>query len=140
MELVLIIFLIVFAVLCFGVIIYNVKKHGSLSAWSKLQKEEKEKRDIEWFEKYAEESNVWNNAALHSHPDQIRRQLRIKYQVKPELVDADNGIYHIKGSETNHYSVSLNDCTCKDFSERGLPCKHMYALAAELGIFKPSRM
>ena len=31
------------------------------------------------------------------------------------------------------YSVSLDRCTCPDFQERGLPCKHIYALAAFLG-------
>ena len=32
------------------------------------------------------------------------------------------------------YSVSLTECTCPDFQQRKLPCKHMYKLALELGI------
>ncbi len=36
---------------------------------------------------------------------------------------------------TNYYNTSLDMCTCRDFEERHLPCKHMYRLAHELGLF-----
>lgn len=32
------------------------------------------------------------------------------------------------------YKVSLENCDCEDFSKSGLPCKHIYKLALELGI------
>lgn len=32
------------------------------------------------------------------------------------------------------YSTCLSDCTCPDFQQRKLPCKHMYKLALELGV------
>lgn len=42
---------------------------------------------------------------------------------KTAMVEGSNGIY----------LVSLGKCTCPDFEERQLPCKHMYKLAHELG-------
>lgn len=32
------------------------------------------------------------------------------------------------------YNVTLNSCTCPDFQERRLPCKHIYKLASTLGL------
>lgn len=32
------------------------------------------------------------------------------------------------------YKVSLSSCDCEDFAKSGLPCKHIYKLALELGI------
>lgn len=39
------------------------------------------------------------------------------------------------GSGGNLYSTSLDSCTCADFSTRHLPCKHIYRLAIECGVF-----
>ena len=38
------------------------------------------------------------------------------------------------GSTGKTYTVSLTSCTCPDFKERGLPCKHIYFLAHKLGL------
>lgn len=35
-----------------------------------------------------------------------------------------------------YYETSLTKCTCHDFQERQLPCKHIYRLAVELGIIE----
>ena len=40
----------------------------------------------------------------------------------------------IAGSSSEPYSVTLSSCSCFDYSMRGLPCKHMYRLAMELGM------
>ena len=37
-------------------------------------------------------------------------------------------------SELPYYDTTLSSCTCMDFQERKLPCKHIYRLALELGI------
>ena len=42
----------------------------------------------------------------------------------------------IKGSGKQAYEVYLENCTCMDFMRRKLPCKHMYRLAHELGVFR----
>lgn len=36
------------------------------------------------------------------------------------------------------YKTTLNSCDCEDFSKSGLPCKHIYKLALELGIIDKS--
>ena len=33
-----------------------------------------------------------------------------------------------------YYDTTLSSCTCMDFQERKLPCKHIYRLALELGV------
>ena len=47
--------------------------------------------------------------------------------------DAKAGAVKVQGRLDRVYTVSLDRCTCPDFQERGLPCKHIYALAAFLG-------
>lgn len=36
----------------------------------------------------------------------------------------------------NTYETSLDMCTCPDFEDRHMPCKHIFRLADELGLFK----
>lgn len=50
--------------------------------------------------------------------DKKKLRAKIKSSYKPDTI----------------YSVSLAECTCPDFQQRKLPCKHMYKLALELGI------
>lgn len=38
------------------------------------------------------------------------------------------------GSNKQKYRTSLLRCTCPDFAKRGVPCKHMYHLAYNLGL------
>lgn len=47
--------------------------------------------------------------------------------------DKETNCVRVKGRRDRVYSVSLDHCTCPDFQERGLPCKHIYALASFLG-------
>ena len=35
-----------------------------------------------------------------------------------------------------YYDTALSSCTCGDFEERKLPCKHIYRLAVELGMIE----
>lgn len=35
-----------------------------------------------------------------------------------------------------YYDTHLDRCDCGDFQERGLPCKHIYRLAVELGVIE----
>ena len=41
--------------------------------------------------------------------------------------------------EQNIYTTSLDMCTCPDFEERHMPCKHIYRLAKELGFYQPEK-
>lgn len=41
--------------------------------------------------------------------------------------------FNVQGTSGNTYTTTLNSCTCPDFIHRGIPCKHMYRVAIELG-------
>lgn len=47
--------------------------------------------------------------------------------------DAKTGAIKVKGRKDRVYTVTLESCTCPDFQERSLPCKHIYGLALYLG-------
>ena len=69
---------------------------------------------------------------LHKEQEQLRRQ-KSALKLIMDSVDNINQTGIIKD-----YEVSLNDCTCRDYFVRRLPCKHMYCLAIALGIFQVS--
>lgn len=69
------------------------------------------------------------NKSLHSEYGQLQRQQRAT-TFTMDSIDVEN-----QTGKRKDYDVSLERCTCVDFSQRGKPCKHMYRLAIELGIF-----
>lgn len=69
------------------------------------------------------------NNFLHEGYPQLQRQQRA-LDLKMTSVDPDKKTGTIKD-----YFVSLKSCTCVDFQKRYKPCKHIYRLAFELGIF-----
>ena len=69
------------------------------------------------------------NKSVHSEYEQLQRQQRAT-ELQMDSIDVENQTGKIKD-----YDVSLENCTCVDFERRGKPCKHMYRLAIELGIF-----
>ena len=72
-----------------------------------------------------------SNEHFHAEPEQLKR-IKSALQLKMDSVDFDTRTGKIK-----NYDVSLGECTCMDFMRRRKPCKHIYRLAVELGIFKP---
>ena len=70
------------------------------------------------------------NQELHDEYEQLRRQ-KSALNLKLDSVDFTNQTGRIK-----NYEVSLEKCSCVDFIMRRKPCKHMYRLANELGIFQ----
>lgn len=77
------------------------------------------------------------NGDFHDDFEQVKRieSARSK-KMRKEIVsvDKESGTMLIKGSAKEPYTVTLNECTCTDYSLRHLPCKHIYALAFELGL------
>ncbi len=70
---------------------------------------------------------------LHSDPEQIKRQASArKADLTPKEIKEDYAVF--KGSKSD-YCTSLKACDCGDFRKRKLPCKHMYRLAFEEGLF-----
>lgn len=77
-----------------------------------------------------------------STPEQRRRFKRAKDEVIFCLreVNSENGSAKCHSSEYNInkvvYDVTYHSCTCPDFKKSSLPCKHIYALALNLGIMQ----
>lgn len=67
--------------------------------------------------------------SLHKDEDQLKR-IKSALKLKMDSVDFETQTGHIKD-----YDVSLDRCTCIDFGRRRKPCKHIYRLAIELGVF-----
>ncbi|MCM1492596.1 MAG: SWIM zinc finger family protein [Muribaculaceae bacterium] len=74
---------------------------------------------------------------IHDDYEQVKRiesAQSKKMRTSIISVDREAGVMHIQGSSLNPYVTTLNECTCIDYSFRYLPCKHIYALAFELGL------
>lgn len=72
---------------------------------------------------------------LHEDPEQIRRRLNAK-KIKADNITDYGDHYDIIGSSGDIYEVTLNECSCFDFLNRGLPCKHIYRFALEHNIIE----
>lgn len=71
----------------------------------------------------------------HVEENQVKRiQKARKGENTPIEIDRGNGTASFLGSGKNPYIVTLDSCSCFDFSKRKLPCKHIYRLAMELGL------
>lgn len=80
----------------------------------------------------------WND--IHILTEQQKRQERAKEKtMTPISIDTENSTGIFKGS-SGQYKTSLSECSCRDFILRRFPCKHMYRLAYELGLFELSNV
>ncbi len=81
-------------------------------------------------------TNLWNNKELHNTPEQLNRQKSaMKISSKKIQLNLESKTALISGSGKIPYKTTLENCTCVDFATRKLPCKHIYRLAHETGIF-----
>lgn len=72
---------------------------------------------------------------VHKLPDQQKRITSAKKAENTPLdIDSERGYGFFSGSH-GRYETHLDNCKCADFIRRKLPCKHMYRLAIELGVF-----
>lgn len=80
------------------------------------------------------------NRDLHYDYNQVKRIESAKKLKEEQIVDEvlTPGQEHalIQGSDPEPYQVTLNACSCIDFSARRKPCKHMYRLALDAGILE----
>lgn len=74
------------------------------------------------------------DSQVHDNVDQIKRICTAK-KISSSKVDTDKEkeTAVISGSASTPYNVTLSSCDCSDFIVRGLPCKHIYRLALDLG-------
>ena len=71
---------------------------------------------------------------IHFDYEQVDRILKAKdMSNKIIYINKNTLMAKIQGSEIEPYNTTLDSCECIDFERRGLPCKHMYALAFEIG-------
>lgn len=76
----------------------------------------------------------WDDS-VHCDKSQIDRQGRaFTYPFTFEIDEKTKSARFSSTSILPYYDTTLSSCTCFDFEERKLPCKHIYRLAAELGI------
>jgi hypothetical protein len=77
------------------------------------------------------------NKDMHYDYNQVKRIESAKKLKDEQIVTEDltPGKEHalIQGTEPEPYRVTLNTCSCFDFSAHGKPCKHMYRLALDAG-------
>lgn len=80
------------------------------------------------------------DTSIHTAPGQYARFGRAvarplspfsKGRENTKLLDFNGkaGFVKVQGRKDRVYTVSLDRCTCPDFQERHLPCKHIYGLA-----------
>ena len=75
----------------------------------------------------------WDES-IHLLPEQQDRIVRARSaSTTPDRVDKASQTASFKGGK---YSVTLNSCSCVDFSRNKRPCKHIYRLAIELGFLE----
>lgn len=77
----------------------------------------------------------WPDELLHDSEQKKRMVSAASTKTKPQSIDTLNQSGTFVGSAATPYTTTLNTCTCVDFIRRKLPCKHMYRLASELGLF-----
>ena len=78
---------------------------------------------------------LWD-AKIHSSPEQQKRiQTAQSAKTTPTSINKETQTGCFPGSGLEVYQTTLNSCTCADFGYRGLPCKHIYRLAIECGLF-----
>lgn len=71
--------------------------------------------------------------SVHGESEQISRQKSAaKGACTPVRLSGAVGFFQ---GQHGQYETTLDTCQCVDFSRRKLPCKHMYRLAMELGLF-----
>lgn len=78
----------------------------------------------------------WDES-IHMPEEQRKRILSAeKATTTPLSVDKESLTGVFPGSGKSPYKTTLESCTCGDFIRRKLPCKHMYRLAMECGVFQ----
>ena len=77
---------------------------------------------------------------IHLDPEQQKRIKSAKdAKLTPISIDSETGTGYFSGS-SGRYTTTLNRCECGDFLRRRRPCKHIYRLAMELGLFASDGM
>ena len=78
------------------------------------------------------------NSYIHWELPQLKSQREALALKQSAITRISDDTVQVKGSGADAYTVSLDSCTCPDFlkNKKGkAPCKHIYWLAMEKGLF-----
>ena len=67
-----------------------------------------------------------------SHPQRERMKRASDGELTPDVFSEQTKCATFIGGSGSKYTTTLFGCSCPDFQERGLPCKHMYWIAQKL--------
>lgn len=77
----------------------------------------------------------WKDVQGRAEDARIRRAE--SGEVSPVKIDPRLRIGRFAGQKNDEtYKTTLSWCSCPDFKKRGVPCKHMYYLAAKCGVLE----
>ena len=86
--------------------------------------------------KFLKDWPEWDSS-IHADNAQIERQGRaMTYHFTFDVNGLTETGRFSSTSDLPYYDTSLSQCTCHDFQDRRLPCKHIYRLAVELGVIE----
>lgn len=94
-----------------------------------IYKREKEAEVMSLVECYFRKigCDKWSHEEYISDGQFKRFEKAVYDKIKVKAFDEDNLSATVAGSEGS-YDVTLTSCTCYDFANRKLPCKHIYKL------------
>ena len=85
--------------------------------------------------KYSRQWLKWN--PVHMSKGQPARMQRALTQSIVIREISKKGVAKMQGAKGETYKTGFQSCSCPDFGERGMPCKHMYLLAIRYAGFDP---
>lgn len=80
--------------------------------------------------------DLWRrwDSCREAEPQRIRMERAGSGKLTVKNIDKNARVAAFVGGRGEKYRTTLISCTCPDFKEREVPCKHMYKLASDLGI------
>ncbi|MEA4933105.1 MAG: DUF4236 domain-containing protein [Lawsonibacter sp.] len=109
--------------------------NGLVLRWQLTQEEESAAEEAAAY-MGADAAELW--ARWGGCHDQYPQQERMKRAAGGELTldvfSPETKCATFIGGNGGRYKTTLIGCTCPDFEDRGLPCKHVYWLAQQLGL------
>lgn len=73
------------------------------------------------------------DSSIHEDVEQLTRYYEAKNSNMKYSINHVSKTANFIDKENEEYETTLDSCTCSDFKERQLPCKHIYKLAMMLG-------
>lgn len=129
----------IIAIFCVFILYFSGSNNNSFDSKNtgKIESDEREQRKELAVSVAADFQRIgWEryDSAGYLTDDQIRRMNRaaISTQMKIMSTDPEQQCIYVHGDREEGYRIDKYGCSCPDFEERYLPCKHIYFLAFKL--------